>query len=746
MKDNVIVKGYIQKYTDGLKNDYSNYTMESDYIGKWCSYDSADFFGTTTHIKGSNNKCAFCGVTFCSNNNHKNTVTEVTLEPNCTYEGSSVTYCASCFTHVSTNVVDIDPDVHKMIWVDGVRKCEYCGTVTSSGNVPAEFDTIYVSLKNGTYGGGFSPEDPTDLDAALHYAASDDASKTVTIYVMDRAVVPAVEYNEPVHNNTIIICGYNGKGVLEFGGGEYTVFDMFYRMGGPVVFENIEFSTGDSYAGKAYLEARHYKLVIGEGVSADIKNNNGTESSRINVLGGCYKNSSCTHATGNTDVTICSGTYNAVFAGGVNGSCKETATLNLKFYGDVFAKEFMHFGGHGRNAATANVELHGTIMCNSYINFGSYNKKTTNLNLYLFGGTMISQANAKGIIDLGATAAGKKNTALIDSKLTVYYDPTVISTVTLANRIKDAADTGKLELKTMDADSFCEVKKGAHTAGETVETVAATCYGEGYVLSKCSECETVYRSATTPVTEHSKSAAVTIPATCASAGLKRYTCTNGGCNAVIFEIDPSAPNALTGNLLTDHNFDEKTGICVDCNANKTVVCGGIGHNYIETTVTASCGVGKAYECTVCGHTKVDLESENHRYGAYTITVEPTETTPGVKTRTCKGCGKVDTALVYATDSLNTTAIATTANGGNAGLDVVTSKLNKYEKEALNALVNETVYGSEIKVSYEVKGNTVSNITYSIPVPEEYAKMAGVKIVVKDDDGKLHAIPTTSTSR
>ena len=98
------------------------------------------------------------------------------------------------------------------------------------------------------------------------------------------------------------------------------------------------------------------------------------------------------------------------------------------------------------------------------------------------------------------------------------------------------------------------------------------------------------------------------------------------------------------------------------------------------------------------------------------------------------------ALLYPNDtSIATDAIAVDASGNAVGFTVENAKLTKAEKAALNALLQDTAYGSEIKVSYTTDGTTVTNVTYSIPVPDEYKDYENVKVVIKDDAGTLHTV-------
>ena len=115
-------------------------------------------------------------------------------------------------------------------------------------------------------------------------------------------------------------------------------------------------------------------------------------------------------------------------------------------------------------------------------------------------------------------------------------------------------------------------------------------------------------------------------------------------------------------------------------------------------------------------------------------VEPMDIAPGIKTRTCKKCGKTETAVLYYDNNvLSDEVLAVDASGSLADFSVDRLKLTKAEKAALNALLRKSEYGSEVKISYTTDGNVVTGITYSIPMPAEYMDMQNVKVYVRDGD-------------
>ena len=64
-------------------------------------------------------------------------------------------------------------------------------------------------------------------------------------------------------------------------------------------------------------------------------------------------------------------------------------------------------------------------------------------------------------------------------------------------------------------------------------------------------------------------------------------------------------------------------------------------------------------CNVCGQ---NVAVKGHRYGDWTITVEPTRKTEGSKTRTCTGCGLVETKAIAALGGVSTGAVVGVTGG------------------------------------------------------------------------------------
>ena len=84
-------------------------------------------------------------------------------------------------------------------------------------------------------------------------------------------------------------------------------------------------------------------------------------------------------------------------------------------------------------------------------------------------------------------------------------------------------------------------------------------------------------------------------------------------------------------------------------------CLHTGYGTTENTVPATCGADGRVDtiCSNCGDviaTKVIPATGAHTWDNGTVTTEPTETTPGVRTYTCTVCGQTRTEIIPATGS------------------------------------------------------------------------------------------------
>lgn len=97
---------------------------------------------------------------------------------------------------------------------------------------------------------------------------------------------------------------------------------------------------------------------------------------------------------------------------------------------------------------------------------------------------------------------------------------------------------------------------------------------------------------------------------------------------------------------------EKIFTCTKCSETKVETVAATGHNYTVTTVAATCTTAgsETRVCSACGDTvTTTIDALGHDYDSGVVTLEPTETTAGVKTYTClrEGCGSTYTEAIPA---------------------------------------------------------------------------------------------------
>ena len=171
---------------------------------------------------------------------------------------------------------------------------------------------------------------------------------------------------------------------------------------------------------------------------------------------------------------------------------------------------------------------------------------------------------------------------------------------------------------------------------------------QGYTVSDKGAClHTDYGT-----TEH------TVPATCGEAGRVDTICSNCGEVVSTRELPPTGAHDWDGGTVTTAPTETTPGVrTFTCN-----VCGDIreetipatgAHDYQFTkTVDPTCTDGgyDLYTCSGCGATERRnlTDAAGHKWDGGTVTTAPTETTPGVRTRTCTVCGDIREETIPAT--------------------------------------------------------------------------------------------------
>lgn len=717
--------------------------------------------------------CTFCEVEKCDRHEVENIVVSV---PTCQQNGVSYDYCTVCYEHIGEDtIVPADPDAHNFEWDLSVSpivsRCtnEGCDAVrgTYEGANPGVF---YVS-DNGYGDGGFSADYPiNDYETAYKLAAAYDGD--AYIYIVD-SITLKPNYNgttthtvfvEPAHDNHVTVGGYKTSAVMKFGavnGGR-----ILYNLNGDTTFENIEFAefydNNVAYS-FSYIIANHNHLTLGENISSSYERHfsgSNYHNGKLVIVGGCYhanytvpaaQAKNCTEK--DVHVTFYSGNYYNILGGSTGINCGlANGTITFDFFGDIVIQDYFCSGSFERPAGDIVMNFNGgNVATAAMFSFSGYNgtgekyhsADVKDVTIKIYSGTLSSnnfQASqgSSTFRPLGASLRPNDSgvydpTDHLDS-LTICYDPANGSARDTYHHILACTLGGSkpVNVKTI-GDTFCEDSpNGEHVKGETVEEVGSTCAKQGYGIYVCTECNNEY---TVPgeIVEHTfGDAEVATAANCINPEILKEVCSE--CGFIQYSIGSEIANG-------EHDFGEDGDVCIYCSQSAQDLCEHVWDDGVQ--ISTGCGIGFEYTCTNgCGKTRVEVTSSDHNFGKYTVTVQPTATEPGVKTRTCKSCGKVETAIINADGSASgNSAIAVDANGNLADVEVALSKLSKTERAAINALIQDAAYGSEVKVSYDVDGN-VTGVTYSIPLPAEYADMQNLQVIVKDDEGKLHVVQFT----
>ena len=156
-----------------------------------------------------------------------------------------------------------------------------------------------------------------------------------------------------------------------------------------------------------------------------------------------------------------------------------------------------------------------------------------------------------------------------------------------------------------------------------------------------------------------------LPATVTSVGHNAFT----GCTALKDVRCYGAPPTVQPGGAAEHSFEpaivtihynpamnwtlDADGTWQGYKVSSKGACLHTGYGTTETTVPATCGADGRIDtiCANCGDviaTKVIPATGAHTWDNGTVTTEPTETTPGVRTFTCAVCGATKTEVIPAT--------------------------------------------------------------------------------------------------
>ncbi|MCD8118283.1 MAG: hypothetical protein LUE29_02100, partial [Lachnospiraceae bacterium] len=113
-------------------------------------------------------------------------------------------------------------------------------------------------------------------------------------------------------------------------------------------------------------------------------------------------------------------------------------------------------------------------------------------------------------------------------------------------------------------------------------------------------------------------------------------------------------NEVAATCTEDGSYDSVV-YCTECGeelSRETVTVSATGHSYESDVTEPTCTTGgyTTHTCKVCGDSYIDSETEalGHSWDDGTVTTEATCTTDGVKTYTCTVCGETKTEAIAAT--------------------------------------------------------------------------------------------------
>ena len=161
---------------------------------------------------------------------------------------------------------------------------------------------------------------------------------------------------------------------------------------------------------------------------------------------------------------------------------------------------------------------------------------------------------------------------------------------------------------------------------------------------------------TNDVHEHTYADELVVQASCEEDGYIGYVC-----NVCGFEMIADTLSALGHNWSEWEITQEATSTTAGIREHNCVVCGkvetseiamlpeeGHEHDYEITTVAATCTKGgyQVYTCA-CGdsYQSDNVAALGHDWSEWIVTTEPTTSSTGVLTRTCKVCGEAETEVM-----------------------------------------------------------------------------------------------------
>lgn len=195
-----------------------------------------------------------------------------------------------------------------------------------------------------------------------------------------------------------------------------------------------------------------------------------------------------------------------------------------------------------------------------------------------------------------------------------------------------------------------------HTHSYQLQVIEPDCTQEGYTHYSC-VCGDAYTDLPQPALGHSFTAYISNQdSTCTTDGTKTAICDRCTASSTISDAGSAMGHAWGNWIVTKEptatDYGVETRSCTNCGATDSRTVDPIPavhtHSYTAQIIAPSCTEDgyTLYTCS-CGdqYRNQTVVATGHTWGEWVVTKEPTVTSEGQKTRSCKNCASTDTYVI-----------------------------------------------------------------------------------------------------
>lgn len=251
----------------------------------------------------------------------------------------------------------------------------YCHDLNANGfihyttaDAPAAHVTVYLDGTNGADTNNGLTETTAVKTLEQAYAVmssalqSAGAGSTGTVVISGMYDLGNKPYHMPAVSFAVTFTGKTGEDGIRYSGADITdPSNRTIYLHGETTFRDMTIFADSAWTHN-FIVANGHKLVIGEGVTSLCKTG---KTYYFTVIGGSYDYDD---DVASTDVTILSGTWRAVYAGGYRGSVTGTARLTISgasVYANIYASYLGDVGRLEMNLSNTTVNT-GSIFAGTY--------------------------------------------------------------------------------------------------------------------------------------------------------------------------------------------------------------------------------------------------------------------------------------------------------------------------------------------------------------------------------------------